>query len=81
MRDAIRVWVKARPIRVVCAVVAGGLGAFTPFFYGGATVHWYTDAESRAGYAMLAVFVHALIGGVCGWALGALIDSFRRPRA
>ena len=81
MRAAIRGWVKARPIRVVCAVIAGGLSAFAPLFYGRASLHWDADAESRVGYSILAVFVYALIGGVCGWALGAVIDSYRRPRA
>lgn len=81
MSESFRQWMSARAARIACAVAGGLLVSLTPFFFGGASVPWYTDIEARIGYAALAVFVHALIGIIGGWALGALIDSFRGPRA
>jgi hypothetical protein len=79
MRESTRAWLTAHRIRVTCATT-GALAVSLTFFCAGASVPWYTDIEATFAYAALAIFVHALIGGIGGWALGALIDSIIGPR-
>lgn len=79
MGESLSGWIRARRIRVVCAALGGAAVALAPLIYEGAQVPWREGNDIPIGYAVLTLFVYALIGAVGGWAIGAVIASLTRP--
>ena len=61
----------------MCGMIIGALVPFMTQRLSGAPV---ALAEMRDGYGAFAVLVHAAYGALSGWAVGALVLHYRRPR-